>query len=182
MKNEDTNLIEGAANALVGIGTKSEKNFRQSDSNGSISTVYVPDSPQTGVIFGMKVSSNGGRIGFRQDEGPSVKKDTDYTQSVWVKGTKGATGIIQSFWDQEGVLGPATKGFTMTGEWQKVSYTYHATENHSKVSWGYCYINGGEASWPTRSRRAPRPPRGRRTPCRRLRTQRRRSCSPPSAL
>ena len=103
---EDTNLIEGAANALIG-----------------------------------------GRVGFCQDEGPSVKKDTDYTQSVWVKGTKGATGIIQSFWDQERALGPVTEGFTLTGEWQKVSYTYHATENHSKVSWGYCYIDGGEATF-----------------------------------
>ena len=97
------------------------------------------------MLFGIKVVSSGGRVGFCQDEGPSVKKDTDYTQSVWVKGTKGATGIIQSFWDQERALGPVTKGFTMTGEWQKVSYTYHATENHNKVSWGYCYIDGGEA-------------------------------------
>lgn len=66
---------------------------------------------------------------------------------MWVKGTKGATGIIQSFWDQERALGPVTEGFTLTGEWQKVSYTYHATENHSKVSWGYCYIDGGEATF-----------------------------------
>lgn len=122
-----------------------DKSFRQSDSHGSIQTVYVSDSPQVGVLFGIKVVSSGGRVGFCQDEGPSVKKDTDYTQSVWVKGTKGATGIIQSFWDQERALGPVTEGFTLTGEWQKVSYTYHATENHSKVSWGYCYIDGGEA-------------------------------------
>lgn len=142
---EDSNLVEGAANALIGTGKKSDKSFRQSDSHGSIQTVYVPDSPQTGVLFGIKIVSSGGRIGFCQDEGPSVKKDTDYTQSVWVKGTKGATGIIQSFWDQERALGPVTEGFTLTGEWQKVSYTYHATENHSKVSWGYCYIDGGEA-------------------------------------
>lgn len=142
---EDSNLVEGAANALIGTGKKLDKSFRQSDSHGSIQTVYVSDSPQVGVLFGIKVVSSGGRVGFCQDEGPSVKKDTDYTQSVWVKGTKGATGIIQSFWDQERALGPVTKGFTMTGEWQKVSYTYHATENHSKVSWGYCYIDGGEA-------------------------------------
>ena len=142
---EDANLVEGAANALIGTGKKLDKSFRQSDSHGSIQTVYVSDSPQVGVLFGIEVVSSGGRVGFCQDEGPSVKKDTDYTQSVWVKGTKGATGIIQSFWDQERALGPVTKGFTMTGEWQKVSYTYHATDNHSKVSWGYCYIDGGEA-------------------------------------
>lgn len=142
---EDNNIIEGAANALIGTGKKSDKSFRQSDSHGSIQTVYVSDSPQVGVLFGIKVVSSGGRVGFCQDEGPSVKKDTDYTQSVWVKGTKGATGIIQSFWDQERALGPVTKGFTMTGEWQKVSYTYHATENHNKCSWGYCYIDSGEA-------------------------------------
>ncbi len=142
---EDANLIEGAANALVGTGKKSDKSFRQSDTHGSIQTVYVPDSPQTGVLFGIKVVSSGGRVGFCQDEGPSVKKDTDYTQSVWVKGTKGATGTLQAFWDQDRQLGPATKEFTMTGEWQKVGYTYHATETHNKVSWGYCYINGGEA-------------------------------------
>lgn len=142
---EDSNLIEGAANALVGTGKKQDKSFRQSDSHGSIKTVYVPDSPQTGVFFGMKVKSNGGRIGFCQDEGPSVEKGTDYTQSVWVKGTKGATGIMQSFWDQEKSVGPTTSAFTLTGEWQKLTYTYRPTEAHSKCSWGYCYIDSGEA-------------------------------------
>lgn len=142
---EDSNLIEGADNALIGTGKKSDKSFRRSDQHGSIQTVYVPDSPQMGVLFGIKVVSTGGRIGFCQDEGPSVKKDTDYTQSVWVKGTKGATGIIQSFWDQEKTVGPSTSAFTLTGEWQKLTYTYHAIENHNKCSWGYCYIDSGEA-------------------------------------
>ena len=70
MDTEDTNLIEGAANALIGIGKKSEKNFRKSDSHGSIQTVYVSDSPQVGEQIGIKVDSRGG--GFCQDEGPSV--------------------------------------------------------------------------------------------------------------
>lgn len=142
---EDSNLIEGAANALIGTGKKQDKNFRQSDTHGSIQTVYVPDSPQTGVLFGIKAVSSGGSVGFCQDEGPSVDKDTSYTQSVWVKGTKGATGMMQSFWDQERSVGSSTAPFTLTGEWQKLTYTYHATENHSKCSWGYCYVDSGEA-------------------------------------
>ena len=143
---EDPNILEGAGAMAIGTGAREDKSFRQSDGNGSISTLYVPDSPQNGAMFGIKIVSNGGRIGFCQDKGPSVKKETDYTQSVWVKGTAGKTVQLQIFWDQERSLGSGLHEVAMTGEWQKVTATYHALESHTNVSWGYVYLKaGGEA-------------------------------------
>ena len=48
---EDANLVEGAANALIGTGKKLDKSFRQSDSHGSIQTVYVPRLAAGGRAF-----------------------------------------------------------------------------------------------------------------------------------
>lgn len=143
---EDSNMLSGAAEMQIGSGTEESGTFRQSDGNGSISTVYVPDSPQTAVFFGIKITSSGGRIGFCQDGGPSARAGTSYTQSVWVKGTAGKNVQLQIFWDQDAGAGSGVHAVPMTGEWQKVTVTFTPAASHSKVSWGYVYLEaGGEA-------------------------------------
>lgn len=143
---EDSNLVEGAANALIGTGKKSDKSFRQSDSHGSIQTVYVPDSPQTGVLFGIKVVSSGGRIGFCQDAVGSLKKGVPITHSLWIKGTKGVRVSMQAWWVPSLSAGPHMHYATLTGEWQRLVATETPADNYSEVSAGYVYLeSGGEA-------------------------------------
>ena len=143
---EDSNLLEGAANALIGVGTKQDKNFRQSDNHGSIQTVYVPDSPQTGVFFGIKIASNGGRIGFCQDKIGSLDKGKPITHSLWIKGTKGARISMQAWWVPSLSAGPHLHYWTLTGEWQHLVATETPADDYRDVSAGYVYLEaGGEA-------------------------------------
>lgn len=143
---EDSNILSGAAGMQVGSGTKESGTYRQSDSHGSISTVYVPDSPQTAVFFGLKVASDGGRIGFCQDRVGSLKEGVPVTQSLWIKGTKGARVSLQAWWVPSLSAGPHLHYATLTGEWQRLVATETPADNYSDVSAGYVYLEaGGEA-------------------------------------
>ena len=143
---EDSNILSGAAEMQVGSGTKESGTYRQSDSHGSISTVYVPDSPQTAVFFGLKVASDGGRIGFCQDRVGPLKKGVPVTQSLWIKGTKGARVSLQAWWVPSLSVGPHLHYATLTGEWQRIVATETPADNYSVVSAGYVYLeSGGEA-------------------------------------
>lgn len=143
---EDSNILSGAAEMQVGSGTKESGTYRQSDSHGSISTAYVPDSPQTAVFFGLRVASDGGRIGFCQDRVGSLKKGVPITQSLWIKGTKGARVSLQAWWVPSLSAGPHLHYETLTGEWQHLVATETPADNYSDVSAGYVYLeSGGEA-------------------------------------
>ncbi len=144
----DPNMLSGSESAKMGSGTKESGTFRTSDNHGTVSTVYVPDSPQIGISYGFKISSNGGCIGFCQDAGPTIKAGTTVTQSIWVKGTAGKNIQIQIFWDQNIGAGSGRYTVAMTGKWQKISTTFTPAADHlGSVSWGYVYLEaGGEAT------------------------------------
>jgi hypothetical protein len=143
---EDSNILAGAAVMQVGVGTKESGTYRQSDSHGSISTVYVPDSPQTAVFFGLKVASDGGRIGFCQDKVGSLAKGKPVTQSLWIKGTKGARVSLQAWWVPSLSAGSPMHYETLTGKWQRLIATETPADGYSDVSAGYVYLeSAGEA-------------------------------------
>lgn len=143
---EDSNLLSGAAEMQIGTGTNESGTFRQSDNHGSISTVYVPDSPQTAVFFGLRVASNGGHVGFCQDSVGSLKKGEPVTQSLWIKGTKGLRVSLQIWWVPSLSVGSHLHYETLTGEWQRLTATETPSDNYNNVSAGYVYLEAeGEA-------------------------------------
>ena len=145
----DANLLKGAATMPIGPGTAQDSSFRKSDGSqgGSVSTVYVPDSPQTGVFFGARVVNAGGTIGICQDKVGSLEKGKPVTESFWIKGTRGTEGYIQNWWVPSLSAGATAHGFTLTGEWQKLSATETPADAYSDVSAGYIYLTTpGEAT------------------------------------
>ena len=143
---EDSNILSGAAEMQVGSGTKESGTYRKSGDDGSISTVYVPDSPQTAVYFGLKVVRSGGRFGFCQDKVGSLKKGKPITQSLWIKGTKGVKVMLQAWWVPALSDGPHQHSWTLTGDWQWLEATETPADNYNDVSAGYVYLESdGEA-------------------------------------
>lgn len=135
------NIATGTANMVIGSG-KWEKGHWRKSGTGTIETIDIVDSPVSGVNKGAKLtaSEDGKQIGICQDLIPLNNSDV-YTLSCWVRGSaSGLTCRLQPFYASSTDTG-GVGTFTLTGEWQYISYTtVRSPLNTATYSGGYVYL------------------------------------------
>lgn len=135
------NIATGTASMVIGSG-KWEKGHWRSSGTGSIESIDITDSPISGVDKGAKLTAStaGKQIGIAQDLIPLNNNNT-YTLSCWVRGSSaGLTCRLQPFYASSSDTG-GVGTFTLTGEWQYISYTtIRSPLNTSNYSGGYVYL------------------------------------------
>lgn len=135
------NIATGTANMVIGSGKWGKGHWRKSGT-GAIETIDIVDSPVSGVNKGTKLTASeaGKQIGICQDLIPLNNSDI-YTLSCWVRGSaSGLTCRLQPFYASSTDTG-GIGTFTLTGEWQYISYTtIRSPLNTATYSGGYVYL------------------------------------------
>ena len=133
------NIATGTANMVIGSG-KWEKGHWRKSGTGTIETIDIVDSPISGVNKCAKLiaSTAGKQIGICQDLIPLNNSDI-YTLSCWVRGSSsGLTCKLQPFYASSTDTG-GIETFTLTGEWQYISYTTVRSPLNT-VTYSGCYV------------------------------------------
>lgn len=135
------NIATGTANMVIGSG-KWEKGHWRKSGTGTIETIDIVDSPISGVNKCAKLTASTAdkQIGICQDLIPLNNSDI-YTLSCWVRGSlSGLTCKLQPFYASSTDTG-GIETFTLTGEWQYISYTtVRSPLNTATYSGCYVYL------------------------------------------
>lgn len=135
------NIATGTANMVIGT-EKWEKGHWRKSGTGAIETIDISDAPVSGINKCAKLTSSeaGKQIGICQDLIPLNNSDI-YTLSCWVRGSaSGLTCRLQPFYASSTDTG-GIGTFTLTGEWQYISYTtVRSPLNTAKYNGCYVYL------------------------------------------
>lgn len=137
------NIVTGTDTMTIGSANQAtwkNKQWRQSGT-GTIETIDITESIVPSVNKGVKLTaSSTEQIGICQDLIP-LNNNNIYTLSCWVRGSSsGLTCRLQPFYASSTDTG-GVKNFTLTGEWQYISYTANKTpQNTTNYSGSYIYL------------------------------------------
>lgn len=138
------NIATGTAAMSIGVmnsATWKNGQWRKSGT-GDAETIDIIDSPVSGVNKSVKLTASEAnkQIGICQDLIPLNNTDV-YTLSCWVRGSSsGLTCRLQPFYASSTDTG-GVKDFTLTGEWQYISYTtVRSPLNTATYSGSYVYL------------------------------------------
>ena len=137
------NIVTGTDTMTIGSinqATWENKQWRQSGT-GTIETIDITETLIPSVNKGIKLTaSSTEQIGICQNLIP-LNNNNIYTLSCWVRGSSsGLTCRLQPFYASSTDTG-GIKSFTLTGEWQYISYTANKTpQNTTNYNGAYIYL------------------------------------------